>query len=68
MAYGERFEEWHSSEMFEALEAASSSRLTPRALRRLLWPRPKQVLLNKETFMLWEEDASVTMGDDILAL
>ena len=68
VAYGERFKEWHSSEMFEALEAASSSRLKPRALCRLLWPRLKRVLPNKETFMLWEEDAGVTMCGDILAL
>ena len=68
VAYVERFEEWHSSEMFEALEAASLSRLTPRALRRLLWPRLKRVLTNKETFMLWEEDAGVTMGGDMFYL
>ena len=57
-----------TSEMFEVLEAASSSRLSPQALRRLLWPTLKRLLPNKETFMLWEEHSGVTMGGDMLAL
>ena len=57
-----------TSEMFEVLEAASSSHLTPRVLQCLLWTRLNQILPNKETFMLWEEDAGVMMGGDMLAL